>query len=126
VIWGGYLKCQVKRIDSHDPKKGGGRGRELMPYRDVSDRTNDEKFNVWEIRVREDGFDLYVNNRFVEDFDDITYIHDPYYGIFTSTYEYNSASFEHDFYYVIDRASAADPTTWDQPVIEIEHLAQME
>jgi hypothetical protein len=140
VIWGGYLKCQVKRIDSHDPRKGGGRGKDLMSYRDVSNRTNDERFNTWEINVYEDGFEVRVNGHFVEDFDDITYIHDPYYGIFSSTYEYNSASFEHDFYRVIDTMSAADApdtdvspvtgysppvrTMLDQPVVEIELLPQ--
>jgi hypothetical protein len=100
VIWGGYLKCQVKRIDSHASTKGGGRGIELMPYRDVSDRTDDDRFNIWEIRVYDDGFDVYVNGRFLEDFSDTTYIHDPYYGMFASTYEYNSASFEHEYFYV--------------------------
>jgi hypothetical protein len=138
VVWGGYLKCQVKRIDSHDPRKGGGRGRDLMSYRDVSNRTNDERFNIWEINVYEDGFEVRVNGYFVEDFDDITYIHDPYYGIFSSTYEYNSASFEHDFFRVIDLMSAADAsdidvspvtrystpvqTMRDQPVVAIELL----
>jgi hypothetical protein len=133
VIWGGYLKCQVKRIDSHDPGKGGGRGKELMAYRDVSDRTHNAKYNVWKIAVHENGFDLYVNNRFLEDFDDVTYIHDPYYGIFSSTYEYNSASFEHDYFYVTGRASATytsatepPPLKWDQPVVEIEPLARIE
>jgi hypothetical protein len=101
VIWGGgYLKSQVKRIDSHASQKGGGRGTELMSYRDVSDRTDEDRFNVWEIRVYDGGFDVYVNGRFLEDFDDTTYIHDPYYGIFASTYEYNSASFEHEFFFV--------------------------
>jgi hypothetical protein len=135
VIWGGYLKCQVKRIDSHDPNKGGGRGEELMAYRDVSDRVDDDRFNIWEIRVYDHGFDIYVNGRFLEDFDDRTYIYDPYYGIFTSTYEYNSATFEHEYFYV-DPMSAVSmlPATrysppvqvnWEQPLIEIEPIAQM-
>jgi len=135
VIWGGYLKCQVKRIDSHDPKKGGGRGKELMAYRDVSDRTDDDRFNTWEIFVYDHGFEVWVNDRILEDFDDRTYIYDPYYGIFSSTYEYNSASFEHEYFYVdpmptvnispVTRYLLPVRTNWDQPLIEIEPLAQM-
>ena len=116
VIWGGYLKCQVKRIDRHSAEKGTGRGSELMSYRDVSDRTDDDGWNEWEIRVYDDRFELYVNGRFLEDFDDTTYIHDPLYGIFTSTYEYNSASFEHKYFY-------ADPFQASDMLPEVGYLA---
>jgi len=100
VIWGGYLKYQVKRIDYHDPEKGSGRGRELLSTTNVSDRTSNNGWNTWEIKVYDNGFAVYVNGGLLGWTEDTTYVHEPYYGIFISTYEYNGATFEHDYFYV--------------------------
>ena len=107
VVWGGYLKYDVKRIYGHDPQKGGGRGVELVSTKDVRDRTSTDGWNVWEIRVYEDGFEVYVNGSLLKRVNDTTYIHEPYYGIFISTYEYNGATFEHEFFYVDPLPTAA-------------------
>ncbi|MBN1889835.1 MAG: hypothetical protein JW850_17700 [Thermoflexales bacterium] len=109
VIWGGYLKYQVKRIDYHEAEKGKARGVTLLGegYRDISEITSDDNWNAWEIKVREDGFAVYVNNNLLGWTTDTTYLHDPLFGILTSTDEYNSAEFEHEFYYV--DAAGDDP-----------------
>jgi uncharacterized repeat protein (TIGR01451 family) len=100
VVWGGYLKCQVKRIEYHSAEKGSGRGTELLPFKNVSDKTLHDGWNTWEIKVYEDGFAVYVNGQLLGWTDDTVYINEPYYGIFISTYEYNSAVFEHEYFHV--------------------------
>jgi hypothetical protein len=110
VVWGGFLKYQVKRIDYHEYDKGKARGVTLLGegYGDISEITSDDSWNLWEIKVRDDGFAVYVNDQLVGWTTDTTYIQDPMFGIFTSTDEYNMAEFEHEFYYV-DAASDDDP-----------------
>jgi hypothetical protein len=110
VIWGGYLKFQVKRIDYHEADKGKARGLSLLGegFSDISAVTSADNWNFWEIKVRDNGFAVYVNNQLLGWTTDTTYIHDPLFGIFASTDEYNSSVFEHEFYYV-DVASADDP-----------------
>ncbi len=98
VIWGGFLRFGVKRIDYHEPTKGEGRGAKLVDYTDLSEYTSDNGGNAWEIRVYDDGFSIYVNDVLVGWSDDTTYIHRPYFGIFVSTDEYNHALFEHKYF----------------------------
>lgn len=104
VIWGGFLKFSVKRVDSHlggEDGRGKGYGVELMPYHDVSDLTSADDWNTWEIRVYPNGFSVYVNGNLVGWSYDTTYINDPFFGIFTSTDEYNGSRWEHEYFYVV-------------------------
>jgi len=107
VIWGGYLKCQVKRIDYHEAEKGKARGVELLPWTDLYNITSPDGWNNWEVKVYDNGFSVYVNGNLIGWTSDTTYVNELYYGILTSTFEYNSASFEHEYYYV-DPLSAGE------------------
>jgi hypothetical protein len=104
VIWGGYLKWGLARIDHHEGVADGGDGVVAsgggysgLHWPEVGDP---DTWNEWEIRVYDNGFELYVNGYYIAGSGDTTYVHDPYYGIFSSTYEYNGARFVHDHFYV--------------------------
>ncbi|NLE46327.1 MAG: fibronectin type III domain-containing protein [Chloroflexi bacterium] len=111
VVFGGYFKFQVKSIDYHDVEKGSGQGAELISWQNVDNLTDKTGWNAWEIRVYPNGFAVYVNGVLVGWTDNTTYVHDPYYGIFLSTFEYNGATFEHD-YFIVEPL----PTTAHLPV----------
>jgi len=103
VIWGGYLKYDLKRIDYHEDVAGGGDGggvRLWKPrYLDWYEGSTNG-WNEWEIRVYSSGFAVYVNDNFKGFVSDSTYVNEPYYGIFSSNYEYNGAHFKHDYFRV--------------------------
>jgi len=133
VIWGGdYLKYQVKRIGYHEEEKGKARGVELLPWTNIADVTSHDDWNNWEIKVYDDGFAVYVNNHLLGWTDDTTYIHEPYCGILTSTGEYNSASFEHEYFYVDPMSGSATlpdsgylvpgGVNWYRPLPQIEQI----
>lgn len=101
VIWGGFLKFDVKRINYHEGEKGKGRGDVLMSTHSIETyKASPNSWNMWTIDVYEDGFQVAVNGNVLGWTNDTRYIDDPYYGIFSSTYEYNSATFRHSHYYV--------------------------
>ncbi len=100
VVWGGFLKAQIKRIDYHEPEKAKGRGVELLDYVSLEPFTVHNDWNEWEIRVYDTRFDLLVNGYLIAHIYDTTYLDDPLFGIFSSNYEYNNASFYYDYFYV--------------------------
>jgi hypothetical protein len=100
VVWGGFLKAQIKRIDYHEPQKSKGRGEELLDYVSLAGYTVHNDWNEWEIRVYSNHFDFLVNGYLIAEIYDTTYLDDPLYGIFSSNYEYNNASFYYDYFYV--------------------------
>ena len=99
VIWaGGYLKYSVARIDGHD-ERGRGLGATLRGFSNVLTGGPDD-WHVWDIWVYDDRFGVGVDGQFIAWINDTTYLHDPYFGIFSSTFEYNYAHFRHARYYV--------------------------
>ena len=122
VVWGNYLKYELKRVDYHYGPSGGGAGAGeswgyggLEPWQ-VSDPNG---WNIWEIRVFDTGFAVYVNDHYLRWVSDTTYLEEPYYGIFSSTYEYNGARFRHAYYFVepLEGSDAVPPTpkSWALP-----------
>jgi len=115
VIWGGYLKASVARVDRHEGVLGGGNGvvgsgGDYFGFE--SWEADPHGWNEWKIRVYTDGFIVYVNGREIARSDDTSYLHDPHYGIYSSTYEYNGARFEHSYYFVEPlEGSSTMPTT---------------
>lgn len=112
VIWAGnYLKYNVSRIDGHDDR-GRGISTELRGFYDLSGVIADPAdWQLWEVRVYDDGFAIYLNDRYMAWIADTTYLHDPLYGIFSSTYEYNNAHFQHYMFYVVSIDQASHPMT---------------
>ena len=101
VIWAGnYLKFNVNRVDGHDDR-GRGIATELMGFYNLTGLGYDPgDWHVWEIKVSETGFSIYVNGHYITHISDTVYINEPYHGIFSSTFEYNNAHFEHAYYYI--------------------------
>lgn len=101
VIWAGnYLKFNVARVDRHG-SRGEGISEELLGFGNLSSSGYDPAgWHTWEIWVYEDRFALYVNGDFIAWIPASKYTHEPYYGIFSSTYEYNYAHFKHAHFYV--------------------------
>ena len=109
VIWAGnYLKYNVSRVDSHGDR-GEGISEELRGFSNVDGR-DPADWQTWDIWVYEDRFGLSVNGEFMAWIYDTTYLNDPYYGIFSSTYEYNNAHFQHTLYYVEPITPEMSPT----------------
>ncbi|MBN1889834.1 MAG: hypothetical protein JW850_17695, partial [Thermoflexales bacterium] len=101
VVWSGdYLQCSVKRIDSHEAEKGKANGVELMDYTWLHKWTTHDDWNTWEIRVKDTGFSLYVNDLKLFETVDSSYVHEPLFGLFLSTGEFNPAIFEHEYFYI--------------------------
>jgi hypothetical protein len=108
VVWAGnYLKYNVKRVDYHDAS-GAGRGEELLGFGNLTGYGYDPAdWHNWEIQVYNNGFGIYMNDHFLAWISDTTYLNDRYYGIFSSTYEYNYAHFQHAYFDVVP----LEPTT---------------
>jgi hypothetical protein len=104
IVWGGdYLKYSLKRIDYHrggDEGRGNAYGAELVPYTWVDEWTQHDDWNEWRIKVYSWGFELYVNDEKLTRIGDSTYIYEPFYGIFSSTGEFNISKWQHDYFYV--------------------------
>lgn len=120
VVWAGpYLKYNICRITGHDDR-GRGKCDELLSFYNLSSlgyHSND--WHIWKIEVSETGFSVYVNDHYLVHIADTMYVNDPYYGIFSSAYEYNYAHFIHSRFYVyptsIDNArNLADLNTYPQ------------
>jgi len=111
VVWGGdYLKYELKRIDYHEGGeigRGKGRGVELVEYTWIDNVTSSGGWNDWKIEVYSNGFAVYVNGHLLTREYDTTYVNEPYFGIFSSTNEYNGARFEHEYFYVDPLPSTA-------------------
>ncbi len=108
AIWaGGYMKYNVSRVDEHGDR-GQGVSEEVRGFVNVVNRDPDD-WHTWDIWVYEDRFGLSVNGKFIAWMYDTTYLAESYYGIFSSTFEYNFAHFAHTLYYVEPITEDLDP-----------------
>lgn len=109
VIYGGYLKYNLKRIDYHDGIEGGAQGEGVSWgwWGIDASLANPDGWNTWEIRVYDSGFTVYLNGRLMNTISDARYTREPHYGIFSSNYEYNGARFAHEFFVVEPLTGAA-------------------
>ncbi len=119
-VWGGdYLKYGVKRIDYHrggEDGRGKGFGLDLVPYRRLEDwKAHPNSFNSWRVLVYEDGFSVYVNGSLLGWTSDYHYTSEPFWGIFSSTDEYNISRWEHDYFYVVPISSGAAAQSLPSP-----------
>jgi hypothetical protein len=108
VIWAGnYLKFNINRVDGHD-ERGRGISEELRGFDSlVRFGWDPADWHRWTFEVHEDGFALYVNDQYIAWIPDNAYVDMPYYGIFSSTFEYNNAHFQHDYFHVVAMDPAA-------------------
>ncbi len=104
IVWGGdYLKYNLKRIDYHrggDEGRGNAYGVELVPFTWVDRWSQHDDWNIWQVRVYHDGFEIYLNDEKLSWVGNARYVDDPFYGIFSSTGEFNISKWEHEYFYV--------------------------
>lgn len=102
VLWFGNddeLKYQLKRIDSHDPDNGHGRGGTLIGFREVQVNEPSHKWQVWGVEVQPDGvIKIFVNDKQVGQTTDTSLIDKPYFGTFSAVDEYTGLQAEFDWY----------------------------
>lgn len=106
MIYFGPMKLlfeQVNRLD-YCPTCGGSQLKRLGPTEVVENidglgnPAND--WHNYRITVQDDGLRFYVDDKFVRHFTDTTYIHRPYFGVFTSTDEYKPSIYFYDYFAV--------------------------
>jgi hypothetical protein len=98
VIWAGYLKAGLKRIDYHEGDKGKGQGKELIPYKHLGGSA--DGWHTWKFVVRADGIDIYFDGSYWGSTSDTRYVNEPYFGVYSSANEYKPAIGRFDYYYV--------------------------
>jgi len=110
VFGGTYWKFDVSRVDYHGDR-GKGISTSLADWSYLSDIISDsEGWLNWQIRVYESGFVVYLNGSRMVSIADTRYLRDLYYGIFSSTYEYNNAHFIHEYFSVVPIAATSHLT----------------
>jgi len=107
VVWnGGSLKYNLKRIDYHEADKGHGRGPVLIGGDNMAQLPgNADGFHIWKIVVKPTGIDLYYDGALQGSTTDTTYVNEPYFGIFSSTYEYKPGIGRYDWFNVFPDTS---------------------
>lgn len=104
VLWFGNndeLKYQLKRITSHDPDNGHGRGGTLIGFREVQVDEPSGQWQVWGVEVQPNGvIKIFVNGNQVGKVTDTELIDKPYFGTFSAVDEYTGLQAEFDWYKV--------------------------
>lgn len=106
MIYFGPMKLLFEQVDRLDfcPNCGGSQLKRLGPTQVVENISGLENpandWHTYRIEVQSDGMRFYVDDKFVRHFTDTTYINRPYFGVFTSTDEYNPSIYFYDYYSV--------------------------
>ena len=102
VAGAGALKADFKRVDYHEPEssddRGKGRGVTLVSFEGLPGKP--EAWNKWDIKVKSDGIDIYLNDILWHSVDDTKYVNDPYFGVYTANDEFRPGIGRFDFYNV--------------------------
>ena len=107
IIWFGddpadpLLRVIVKRIDYHDPVNGHGRGVTIMDEVNARVAFPPSGHQRWAVEVYPNGLiKVFVNDNFVGQAVDSTYVNRPYFGAFSSTDEYAGLEAHFDWFEV--------------------------
>ena len=102
VAGAGALKADFKRVDYHEPEssddRGKGRGVTLVSFEGLPGKP--EAWNKWDIKVKPDGIDLYLNDILWHSVDDTKYVNEPYFGVYTANDEFRPGIGRFDYYNV--------------------------
>jgi hypothetical protein len=70
------------------------------PAFEVINNAGGKEWHNYRVEVRENGLKLYIDGHFVRSFQDKNYIHDPYFGVFASSDEYQPSIWLYEYYKV--------------------------
>jgi uncharacterized repeat protein (TIGR01451 family) len=95
-IFYGPLKLQWEKVNylEYCPDCGGSalkRMADLYVIDDIIEHGPSLDWNTYRIEVRSNGASLFINGEFQYHFGDADYVHQPYFGVFASTFEYKPA-----------------------------------
>jgi hypothetical protein len=107
-IFYGPSKLLFERVDAlyWCPDCGGSQVKRLgdidntWPAFDVIDHFEALNWHDYRVEVRHDGMYLYIDGVVKKFFNDTSYINDPYFGVFGSTYEYEPSIWFYDYFQV--------------------------
>lgn len=104
-IFYGPLKLQWEKVNylEYCPDCGGSalkRMADLYVIDDIIDHGPSLDWNTYRIEVRSTGASLFINGEFQYHFGDTDYVHQPYFGVFASTFEYKPAIWFFDWFRV--------------------------
>lgn len=106
MIFFGPMKLLFEQVDFLDycPNCGGSQIKRLGPTTIVENIDGLENpatdWHNFRIEVRDDGLRFFVDDKFVRHFNDTSYIHQPYFGVFSSTDEYKPSIYLFEYYSV--------------------------
>lgn len=108
IIFYGQLKLLFERVDYlyYCPNCGGSQLKRLSyDYGawfevDPIPNVDPDGWNTWRVEVRSTGTRMYVNNQFLKETSDPTWVNDPYFGILATTDEYEPSIWLIDYYKV--------------------------
>lgn len=106
MIFFGPMKLLFEQVDFIDycPNCGGSQLKRLGATTTVENISGLENpatdWHNFRIEVRNDGLRFYVDDRFVRHFTDTSHIHQPYFGVFSSTDEYKPSIYLYEYYSV--------------------------
>jgi len=105
-IWhGGGLKLLHEQVDSlyYCPSCDGSLLKRLGPTIDAGDVigvNNRDKWHTYRMEVRNSGTTLYIDGSYIRHFPNTSWIHEPYFGVFSSTFEYEPSIWFFDYFEV--------------------------
>lgn len=104
-IYYGAIKLQYEQVNKLEwcPSCGGSPLKRIGPT-SVTDsiigNSSAKDWHTYRVEVRADGARLYIDGNFKKSFGDTSYINDPYFGVFASTYEYKPSIWFFDYFQV--------------------------
>lgn len=106
-IWHGPITLLFERVDAlrfckdldcpGSQLKRTGDINETWPAFEVIDPAASLDWHTYRVEVRETGMKLYIDGKFVREFIDSNYVHDPYFGVFASAEEYRQSIWFYDY-----------------------------
>lgn len=104
-IYYGAIKLQYEQVNKLEwcPSCGGSPLKRIGPT-DVIDNIigngSAKDWHVYRVEVRADGAHLYIDGKLEKSYPDTSYINDPYFGVFASTWEYKPSIWFFDYFQV--------------------------
>ena len=104
-IYYGAIKLQYEQVNKLEwcPSCGGSPLKRIGPTNVIDNIIGNgsaKDWHIYRVEVRADGAHLYIDGNFKKNFPDTSYINDPYFGVFASTWEYKPSIWFFDYFQV--------------------------
>jgi hypothetical protein len=104
-IYYGAIKLQHEQVNKLEwcPSCGGSPLKRIGPtlvIDEIIGNSRAKEWHIYRVEVRADGARLYIDGDYERHFTDTSYINDPYFGVFASTWEYKPSIWFFDYFQV--------------------------